>query len=98
MGNIKVIKFKVIFITIFFISTFTGEFFYRDPLFDNSVSIAKTLQDKLSFSIIPYKYFTLISIIDFFWLFLVFLFFPIIYYYTFFLNIIMEIHICNYVK
>ena len=66
---------KIVFITLFFIATFTGEFFYRDPLFNNSVLIAKTLQDKLSFAITPLKIYTYLGIQTFMWVFIIFLFF-----------------------
>ena len=89
---------KIIFITLFFIATFTGEFFYRDPLFNNSVLIAKTLQDKLSFAITPLKIYTYLGIQTFMWVFIIFLFFPISYCYAFFLNVIISVHLCNYTK
>ena len=98
MENSKNTKYKIIFIIIYFILILTAEFFYRDPLFDHSISIAKKLQDKLSFCKEPFKYYTYLGVLDFFWVFLVFLFFPISYCYTFFLNVILSVHLCNYIK
>lgn len=94
----KETKIKIIFITIFCIALFTGEFFYRKPLYENSVSIAKRVQDKLSFAITPLKFYTYIGVIAFFWLFTIFLFFPITYCYAFFITVIISTHLCNYAK
>lgn len=90
---------KIIFITVFFIVNFIAEFFYSDYFFDNSVSIAKTLQNNLSFSITFFKYFTYLGVIEYLWMFLIFLlFFPITYCYSIFIVIIISIHVCNYFK
>ena len=89
---------KIIFIILFIVSALTSEFFYRDPLFDNSVTIARAIQKKMSFFIAPLKYYSHLGVLDFLWVFLVFLFFPINYCYTFFLNTIVTVHICNITK
>ena len=97
MENMIKLK-KIIFIIFFFIATFIAEFFYRDPIFDHSVSTAKKLQDKLSFTKTFFKIYTKLGIIDVFWVFLIFLFCPISYCYSIFLNYIISVHLCNYMK
>ncbi len=89
---------KIIFIILFIIATYVTEIFYRDPLYNNSIEIAKALKKKLSFLITPLKIYSTIGILDFFWVFLIFLFFPINYCFTFFLNVVVSVHICNYMK
>ena len=77
---------KIIFIIIFFISTFTAEFFYRDPLFNNSVKIAEKLQDKLSSLINFFDFYTYLGKIDYILITLVLLFFPVSYCLCFLFN------------
>ena len=98
MSILKETKNKIIFILCFFIVSFTAEFFYRDPIFDHSVSTAKKIQDKLSFSKTFFKYYSHLGIIDVFWVFLIFLFCPISYCYSIFLNYIISVHLCNFMK
>ena len=98
MKLLKETKIKIIFIIIFFIVNFSAEFCYRSYLFDNSVSIATFVQDKLSWAISPLKIYTNIGILSFLWIYIIFLFFPISYCYVFFLNIIISLHVCNYFK
>ena len=94
----KEIIIKSIFIILFIIATYVAEIFYRDPLYDNSIEIAKTLQGKLPFLITPLKIYSTLGILDFLWVFIIFLFFPINYCFTFFLNVAVSVHICNYMK
>lgn len=98
MAEKEELKYKIIFLLIFILVTFTAEFFYRDPLFDNSVKIAKKLQDALEFTIKPFKAYTYIAKIDYYWLILIILFFPVQYSYTFFLAQVVEMHVCNIAK
>jgi membrane-associated phospholipid phosphatase len=96
MENTTIIK--IAFIFIFIVLTYTSEFFYRDVLFDNSVNIAKEIQLKMPFLIKPLKIYSKFGLLDFFWVFLVFFSFPINYCYTFFLNTVFTVHICNIIK
>ena len=89
---------KIIFIIIFFISTFTAEFFYRDPLFNNSVKIAEKLQDKLSSLINFFDFYTYLGKIDYILITLVLLFFPVSYCYAFCLTVILTWHLAAYLK
>lgn len=89
---------KVVFIIIFFIAGFSVEFIYRNPLYEKSVTIAETLQDKFKFSITFFKIYTWIGVIEYAYFFLILLFFPISYCFTYFLNLIVAVHICNYTK
>ena len=89
---------KIIFIIIFFISTFTAEFFYRDPLFNNSVKIAEALQNKLSSLINFFDYYTYLGKIDYALIILVLLFFPVSYCYAFCLTVILTWHFAAYIK
>ena len=91
-------KRKIIFIVIFFIVGFTVEFFYRKPLFDNSVSIAKSVQESFAPSKTFFKYWAYLGIAEFFLAIILFLFFPISYCFTFFLNLIITFHLCNFAK
>ncbi len=98
MAEKEELKYKIIFLLIFIVVTFTAEFFYRHPLFDNSVEIAKKLQKALKFTIEPFKYYTYMAKIDYYWLILIVLFFPVQYSYTFFLAQVVEMHVCNIAK
>ena len=95
---IKEKKFHLIFITIFFALGFTIEFFYRKPLFENSVQIAKSVQDSLFSSTTFFKYWAYLGVIEFFLASIFFFFFPISYCFTFFLNMIISVHLCNFAK
>jgi membrane-associated phospholipid phosphatase len=95
---IKEKKFHLIFITIFFVLGFTIEFFYRKPLFENSVQIAKSVQDSLKPSTAFFKYWAYLGVIEFFLALVFFFFFPISYCFTFFLNMIISVHLCNFAK
>ena len=70
---------KLIFITIFFIVGFTIEFFYRKPLFDNSVSIAKAVQDSFRPSATFFKYYAFLGVGEFYLAIVFFICFPITY-------------------
>ena len=94
----KETKIKIIFITIFFIIGFTVEFLYRNPLFDNSVEIAKAVQESLSPSKTFFKYYAYLGVAEFYLAIVLFLFFPISYCFTFFLNFILSVHLCNFAK
>ena len=94
----KETKIKIIFIILFFFIAIISEYFYRKPLFNNSVSITDYLQNKFSFAIAPLEIYTYLGVLTFFWLFITLLFFPISYCYTFFINIILSTHFCNYTK
>lgn len=94
----KSTKIKIIFISVFFFSTFIAEFFYRPPLFDNSITIAKTLQDKLYFSKKFFSFITKITNYDYIILGIVLYFFPINYSYTFFLEKMASEHLCDFLK
>ena len=90
---------KIIFISVFTIVTIGVEFAYRRPLFDHSVAIAKAIQNTFGFSIGFFKIYTWIGVIDYyFYIPLVFLFCPISYSYTFFINCVLATHFCNYTK
>ena len=89
---------KLIFITIFFIIGFTIEFFYRKPLFDNSVSIAKAVQDSFRPSTTFFKYYAFLGVGEFYLAIVFFICFPITYCFTFFLNITVSVHLCNFAK
>ena len=94
----KETKIKIIFITSFFTAGFIVEFFYRDPLFDNSVAIAESVQDVFDPSITFFKYWAYLGVIEFFVAIIIFLFFPISYCFTFFANMIISVHLCNFAK
>ena len=94
----KETKIKLIFITIFFLVGFTIEFFYRKPLYDNSVKIAESVQDSLYSTTTFFKYLAYLGVIEFYLAIIFFLFFPINYCFTFFLNIIISVHLCNFAK
>lgn len=94
----KSTKFKIIFISIFFVTTFISQFLYGPPLFDNSIEIAKAIQNKFSFSQSFLKNFSKIVNYDYILLGIVIYFFPINYSYTFFLEIIIGSHLCNFIK
>ena len=89
---------KLIFITIFFIVGFTIEFFYRKPLYDNSVDITKSVQEPLSSTTTFFKYWAYLGVIEFYLAIIFFLFFPINYCFTFFLNLVISVHLCNFAK
>ena len=95
---IKEKKKHLIFITIFFSVGFTIEFFYRKPLFQNSVEIAKAVQDKMSSSTIFFKYWAYLGVMEFIISIIFFIFFPISYCFTFFLNMILSSHLCSFAK
>ena len=63
---IKQKKNNLIFIIIFFSVGFILEFFYRKPLFENSVEIAKAVQDKMFSSTTFFKYWAYLGVIEFF--------------------------------
>ena len=94
----KATKIKIIFITIFFISTFTVQFFYRPPLFDNSVKIAKKIQSTFKFSIGFLSYYTQIPKHEYAFTLFVLYFFPISYSFAFFAELMLSQHICNIFK
>jgi membrane-associated phospholipid phosphatase len=94
----KATKIKIAFITIFFIATFTAEFFYRPPLFNNSISIAQKVQKKFGFSIGFLQYYTQIPKHEYAFILFVLYFFPISYSYTFFAELMLGQHICNIFK
>ena len=94
----KETKIKIIFITIFFTVGFIVEFFYRKPLFDNSVSIAKSVQNAFEPTITFFKYWAYFGVAEFYLAIILFLFFPISYCFTFFANVVISVHLCNYSK
>jgi len=99
MDNKAQLIIKIIFISAFTIVTIAVEFVYRRPLFDNSVEIAKAVQKTFGFSIGFFKIYTWIGVIDYYcYIPLVFLFCPISYSYTFFINCALATHFCNYAK
>ena len=95
---IKQKKNNLIFIIIFFSVGFILEFFYRKPLFENSVEIAKAVQDKMFSSTTFFKYWAYLGVIEFFISIIFFIFFPISYCFTFFLNMILSVHLCSFAK
>ena len=95
---IKQKKNHLIFIIIFFSVGFILEFFYRKPLFENSVEIAKAVQDKMFSSTTFFKYWAYLGVIEFFISIIFFIFFPISYCFTFFLNMILSVHLCSFAK
>ena len=95
---IKENKTKIIFITSFFSVGFIVEFFYRKPLFDNSVEIAQAVQDSMPSSTTFFKYWAYLGVIEFYYAIIIFLFFPISYCFTFFCNMIISVHLCNFSK
>ena len=95
----KSTKIKIIFITIFFISTFTAEFFYRDPLFERAIPIAKAIQNKVSsFWVGFFQIYTRSTKYDYVIIGIILYFFPINYSYTFFLELMIGEHVCNFIK
>lgn len=91
-------KIKLIFILTFFTIGFCVEFAYRKPLFDNSVKIAESVQEPFSKSITFWKYWAYFGVGEFVLAAIIFLFFPISYCFTFFANMIITVHLCNYAK
>ena len=94
----KETKNKIIFIVVFFVVAFAAEFFYRQPLFDNSVKIAKALQKSFSSLIDFFKVFTNIGKIDYIFVLIVLYFFPISYCYSYFLVVVMCWHFGSIIK
>jgi membrane-associated phospholipid phosphatase len=95
---IKEKKKQLIFIIIFFAVGFTIEFFYRKPLFENSVEIATSVQDKMLSSTTFFKYWAYLGVIEFFLAIIFFIFFPISFCFSFFLNMIITVHLCDFAK
>ena len=91
-------KIKLIFILTFFTIGFCVEFAYRKPLFDNSVSIAKAVQDSFRPSTTFFKYYAFLGVGEFYLAIVFFICFPITYSFTFFLNITVSVHLCNFAK
>ena len=98
MKEKEILIVKIIFIIIFFSATIGFEFIYRGPLFDHSIKIAETVQNIFEKTIGFFNIYTHLGIIEVFWIAVVFLFFPISYCYTFFINSIITTHLCNYFK
>ena len=94
----KELTIKLIVITSFFIVGFGVEFLYRKPLFENSVSIAKSVQNSLGSSAGFFKYWAYLGVAEFYLALVFFICFPISYCFTFFLNITISVHLCNFAK
>ena len=98
MKLLKETKIKLVFIIIFFMVGYSLEFIYRKPLYDNSVEIAKSVQGSLSWSTTFFKYYAYIGVIEFYLAIIFFIFFPINYCFTFFLNLVISVHLCSFAK